>query len=174
MPSPERSDTGAGRQLEVYEAFARNFIRDHQWGSVASRIARVLVPTDFSVCSMWALRYAEEMARRFGAEILLLHVDQSLAPYSELAEARQAAVRKEIEELATLLRDRGVPARGVLRSGGFAEEILKAAGAEHADLIAMGTHGRTGLAHVLMGSVAESVVRQSSCPVLTVRHTAGA
>ena len=166
--------TGPDRQLEVYETFARDFIRDHRWGSSAGKIGRVLVPTDFSVCSMWALRYAEEMARRFGAEILLLHVDGSLAPYSELAEARHAAVRKELEELATVLRDRGVPSRGELRCGGFAEEILKLAGTEHADLIVMGTHGRTGLPHVLMGSVAESVSRRSTCPVLTVRHAAAA
>ncbi len=174
MRRPERSKTGADRQLEVYETFARDLIRDHRWASSAKQIARVLVPTDFSVCSMWALRYAEELARRFGAEIALVHVDQSLAPGSELAETRQAAAREELEGLVALLRERGVPAHSLLRSGGPAEQIMATAEAEHADLIVMGTHGRTGLTHVLMGSVAESVVRRSSCPVLTVRHSARA
>ena len=172
MRRPERSNRGADRQFEVYETFARDLIRNHQWGSAAKQIARVLVPIDFSVCSMWALRYAEEMARRFGAEIVLVHVDQSLVLGSELAETRQAAARNELEGLVAFFGERDIPARSVLRSGGPVEEIMATAEAEHVDLIVMGTHGRTGLTHVLMGSVAESVVRQSSCPVLTVRHSA--
>jgi nucleotide-binding universal stress UspA family protein len=159
------------RQLEVYETFARDLIRDHQWGSAAKPIARILVPTDFSVCSMWALRYAEELARRFGAEIVLLHVDQALAPGSELAQTRHEASREELDGLVTLLGRRDVPARKVLRFGGPAEEVLSTAEAEDADLIVMGTHGRTGMAHVLMGSVAENVMRRSPCPVLTVRQS---
>jgi universal stress protein A len=169
-----RSHTAADRQLDVYEAFARDLIRDHQWQSRARRIARILVPTDFSVASMRALRYAEELARRFAAEIVLVHVDESLAPSSELAETRQAAAQKELEGLVALLRERGVPAHSVLRSGGPAEEVVATAKVENADLIVMGTHGRTGLAHVVMGSVAESVVRRSACPVLTVGQAAGA
>jgi universal stress protein A len=172
MRRPKRSKQGTDRQLEVYERFARDLIRDHQWGSAAKQIARVLVPTDFSVCSMWALRYAEEMARRFGAEIVLVHVDQSLVPASQLAETQHAAAREELDGLVAFLHERGMPAHSVLRSGGPAEEIVATAEVEHADLIVMGTHGRSGLTHVLMGSVAESVVRRSSCPVLTVRHSA--
>ena len=132
------------------------------------------MPIDFSVCSIRALRYGEELARRFGAEIVLLHVDQPLVLESELAETRRSANEEELEALVALLRDRGIRARSVVCSGGPAEQVMKAAAAEHADLIVMGTHGRTGLAHVLMGSVAESVVRRATCPVVTVRHaTAG-
>lgn len=163
----------AGRQ-DAYEAFARDVIRSHEWDGAARQIARVLLPTDFSLCSMWALRYAEELARRFGAEIVLVHVDQSLVPDSELAQAREGAARKELEEVVTLLRARGMRAHSVLRSGAPAVEILATAEKEHADLIVMGTHGRGGVARVFMGSVTESVVRAASCPVLTVRHVAGA
>jgi nucleotide-binding universal stress UspA family protein len=137
-----------------------------------ARIQRLLVPTDFSVCSMRALRYAEELARRFGAEIVLVHVDESLVARSELAGLREAVAGEELERLVALLEKRGVPARAVVRSGGAAEEIAEEA--ESADLVVMGTHGRTGLAHVLMGSVAERVVRHARCPVLTVRQPANA
>jgi universal stress protein A len=136
------------------------------------RIKRLLVPTDFSVCSMRALRYAEELARRFGAEVALVHVDESLVARSELSGLREAVAEEELERLVALLQARGVPARAVVRSGGAAEEIT--AETERADLVVMGTHGRTGLAHVLMGSVAERVVRHASCPVLTVRQRASA
>jgi len=164
-PRPTRQE--ADRQLEVYEEFARDVIRRHPAESAARRIARILVPTDFSVSSMWALRYGEELARRFGADIILVHV-QSPVPPPEAGPAR-----KELEALAALLGERGVRAHFALRVGGLAEEILAVGGKEHADLIVMGTHGRTGIAHVLMGSVAETVVRRSACPVLTVRKPAG-
>jgi universal stress protein A len=68
------------------------------------------------------------------------------------------------------LRESGVKARGLMRVGAPFLEIINAAQGEAADLIVMGTHGRTGLAHVLMGSVAERVVNKAPCPVLTVRH----
>jgi universal stress protein A len=173
MHRPKRSGKEAERQLEVYETFARDVVRDHDWAGTTKAVDRILVPIDFSVCSMLALRYAEEMARRFGATIVLLYVDQSLAPRSDLAETRRRAADEEVLLLSGLLRERGLPAQGILRSGGPAAEIMAAAEVEQADLIVMGTHGRTGLTHVLMGSVAETVVRQSPCPVLTVRHATG-
>ena len=167
MSRPERN---TDERLKVYETFAHDLIRNHEWDGAARRIVRVLVPIDFSVCSMWALRHAEEVARRFGAELILVHVDPLLMLGSELGPARETTTRKELDGLVALLRDRGMAAWGVLLGGAPIDEITKAAKAEHADLIVMGTHGRTGLAHALIGSVAESVLRKSSCPVLTVRH----
>src|SRR5262249_34495537 len=135
-------------------------------------VTRILVPTDFSVCSMVALRQAEEMAQRFRATIVLLYVDQSLVESSELARTRRTAADDELLSLVTLLRSRGVAARSMVRSGVPADEIMAAAEAERADMIVMGTHGRTGLSHVLVGRVAETVVRHAPCPVLTIREAA--
>ncbi|HZP42147.1 MAG TPA: universal stress protein [Candidatus Binatia bacterium] len=168
-PSDDRDAGGPSeRQLEVWEAFARDVIRE-QRRDVADRIARIVVPTDFSVCSMRALQRAEALAQRLGAEVVLVHVDPSVVLGSEVAPARQDAVRRELDGIAAVLGTRGVRARGVVRAGAPAEEILAVAMAEGADLIVMGTHGRTGLAHALLGSVAEDVVRRALCPVLTVR-----
>lgn len=166
MSRPERK---RNERLEVYEAFSRDLIRSHEWNGATRRVARILAPVDFSACSMWALRHAEEMARRFGAELVLVHVDPVLPLGSDLVDEEIAGC-KELDELVTLLRERGMVVRGLLRAGAPIEEIMRAASAEHADLIVMGTHGRRGLEHVLMGSVAESVLRRASCPVLTVRH----
>jgi nucleotide-binding universal stress UspA family protein len=112
------------------------------------------------------------MARRFGAELLLVHVDP-LVLDAELGPDRGIAIRKELDGLVDRLRDRGMTVRGVLRGGVPIEEILRAAQDEAVDLIVIGTHGRTGLAHVLIGSVAESILRKASCPVLAVRHQGG-
>lgn len=173
MRRPEHPDGESDRQLEVYEAFARDLIRAHRQDAPEG-IARIVAPTDFSVCSMRALRYAERLARRFGAEIVLVHVDPALLLGSEVAETRQGVAQKELEDLVVLLATRGVQARAVVRAGAPAGEILTTAETEHADLIVMGTHGRTGIAHALIGSVAENVVRRSRCPVLTVRDAAQA
>ncbi len=161
--NPDPNDGGP------FETFAREFIRQHQPGQVTP-IARILIPTDFSPCSLHALRYAEELARRFGAELTLLHVGDALSD-SDLPGAGELSGRREIDRALDLLRERDYRVRGVLRRGNPADEIVQAVAAERADLIVMGTHGRTGLKHVFMGSVAEEVVRKALCPVLTVRHT---
>jgi universal stress protein A len=137
-------------------------------------ISRILLATDFSRSSEQALGYAEELARRFGAELVVLHVDEALStvPGSDLAETRRAAADGELQELAIELRAKDVPARALLRPGLASGEIVATAKAEHADLVVMGTHGRTGLAHALLGSVAERVLRTAPCPVLTVRAPA--
>lgn len=148
-------------------------------------ISKILVPTDFSDDSARALEYAEELARKFTAEIILIHVDQPLAPVmiapefgtgfdmeamGRIAEEQRLSAQRELDKTINRLRDAGSKARGMLRVGAPFLEIINAAQAEAADLIVMGTHGRTGLSHVLMGSVAERVVRKAACPVLTVRH----
>jgi nucleotide-binding universal stress UspA family protein len=164
---------GEGEEgLAAYETFAREVIRSHEWDVAAKSIARILVPVDFSICSTWALRHAEEVARRFGSELILLHVDP-LVLDAELNPERGIAIRKEVDGLVDRLRDRGTTVRGTVRGGAPIEEILRAAKDENVDMIVIGTHGRTGLSHVFLGSVAESVVRKASCPVLTVRHEKG-
>jgi nucleotide-binding universal stress UspA family protein len=145
---------------------------------------KILAATDFSDDSSYALAYAEELARRFSAEILVMHVDQPLAPVmvselspgldvgamSRIAEEQRLLALRELDLTTARLRDGGLKSRGLLKVGAPFLEIINAAHGEGADLIVLGTHGRSGLAHVLMGSVAERVVRKAHCPVLTIRH----
>jgi nucleotide-binding universal stress UspA family protein len=154
------------------------------YGRVVPTFTKILAATDFSDDSNYALGFAEELARRFGAEITVLHVDQPLAPVmvselnpgfdfgpmSRLAEEQRSMALAVLEKTSARLRDAGMKARGILKVGAPFLEIIHTAQAENFDLIVLGTHGHTGLAHVLMGSVAERVVRKAPCPVLTVRH----
>jgi nucleotide-binding universal stress UspA family protein len=142
---------------------------------------RILVPTDFSKHSHNALTYAAAFAEKFGAELYLLHVVQDLALFIPEAvsvappavppiEQMTAAVR---EELGRLVKDNDLGRFTVhteVREGTPFYEILQFAREVNIDLIIMGTHGRSGLVHVLLGSVSERVVRKAPCPVLTVRH----
>ncbi len=142
---------------------------------------RILVPTDFSKFSQTALTYAAAFAEKFNAELTLLHVVQDLALFipdmitvtpplapsvDQMTAAAQAAFDRLIQEnhLQHLTIQRAV------RQGTPFYEIIQAARERDIDLIVMGTHGHSGLAHVLLGSVTEKVVRKSPCPVLTVRH----
>lgn len=145
---------------------------------------KILAPTDFSEDSKLALSYAITLAEKFSSEIIVVHVDQPLAPVmvselnpgldvstmNRIAEEGRLMALKELDGATARLRESGVKARGLMRVGAPFLEIINAAQGEAADLIVMGTHGRTGLAHVLMGSVAERVVNKAPCPVLTVRH----
>jgi nucleotide-binding universal stress UspA family protein len=154
------------------------------YGRLVPIFTKILVATDFSDDSNHALAFAEELARRFSAEMLLMHVDQPLAPVmvselspgldigamSRIAEEQRLLALRELDMLTARLRDSGLKARGLLKVGAPFLEIVHAAYVEGADLIVLGTHGRTGLAHVLLGSVAERVVRKAHCPVLTIRH----
>ncbi len=146
---------------------------------------KILAATDFSEDSSLALGYAEELARRFEAEMVVLHVDQPLAPVmatpelgpamdvgamSRIAEEQRLLAQRELDKIVARLRDGGIRARSALKVGSPFLEVIHTAQGEAADLIVMGTHGRTGLAHVLLGSVAERVVQKAHCPVLTIRH----
>jgi nucleotide-binding universal stress UspA family protein len=139
---------------------------------------RILVATDFSTCSHEALEYASELARRFAAELHLLHVADDphnvfphaggTIPVEELARAEaetDAALRRSAEVLE---REGRQVQRSVVRGVPFVE-IIRYAREHDIDLIVVGTHGRTGLQQALMGSVAERVVRKAPCPVLVVR-----
>jgi nucleotide-binding universal stress UspA family protein len=143
-------------------------------------IRRILVPVDFSETSRKALQYAVPFAAAFDAEVVLLHVVQ---PYSipvelgymppEWQDNQQKFLQVAREELDKLrAREIGTRARSQaqVREGLPWPEITAAAGELQADLIILATHGRTGLQHVLLGSVAERVVRHAHCPVLVVRE----
>ena len=145
-------------------------------------IRRILFPTDFSEYADHAWSYALTFAREFGAEVHLLHV---VAPPPRLAEAYSVnfdpeKMVKALTEEANASMDRMVEAakswglvfRREVRVGVDFREIIDYVTKQDIDLIVMATHGRTGLAHALLGSVAEKVVRKSPCPVLTIKHPA--
>jgi nucleotide-binding universal stress UspA family protein len=143
---------------------------------------RILAPTDFSKHSDNALRYAAAFAEKFGAEIILLHVVQDLSwfvPEAVLVagampatpiEQFVAAARTALQRVVDGLNLPGVAVRPEVVEGVPFDAIVRFAKDKEVDLIVMGTHGHTGLAHLLLGSVAEKVVRKAPCPVLTVRH----
>jgi len=144
-------------------------------------IKRILVPVDFSPPSLQALDYAVDFARPLDAEIVALYVVEPIysvtagdlyAPSSELTALMQEQRRQGREQLVELearLTRRYAKIRTALEDGLAYQEIVAAASKLKADLVVMATHGRTGLSHLFMGSVAEKVVRTASCPVLTVR-----
>jgi nucleotide-binding universal stress UspA family protein len=144
-------------------------------------LKNVLVATDFSEPSETALEYGRAMARTFNATLHVVHVVDTFLPgmVAETAPASYAGLLDELEKAAqrqldaTVREDdrRELGATAVLlRQTGPALGIVTYAENANVDLIVMGTHGRGGLSHLLMGSVAERVVRTAPCPVLTVRH----
>jgi nucleotide-binding universal stress UspA family protein len=143
---------------------------------------RVIVPTDFSPCAEEAWALARRLAAVCGSELVLVHVVVEAAPYGEgaftmersrqLYEATRQWAADTLEKWVAEARDTGLRARAVLRSGAPHREIVALATDERADLVVMGTHGRGGLNRMLLGSVADRVVRLAPCPVLTVREAA--
>jgi nucleotide-binding universal stress UspA family protein len=143
------------------------------------RIRRILVPTDFSDCARKALQYALPFAREHGAALTLLYVLPSpVYVGGEFGAANYAVVESEVREnaqkdLAKLVAEEvrdAISAETRVRTGSPALEIIQAAKEIGVDLIIISTHGRTGLKHALIGSVAEHVVRRAPCPVLVVRE----
>jgi nucleotide-binding universal stress UspA family protein len=134
---------------------------------------RILVPTDFSPASDNALRYARALAAKFGAALEVLHVldnDFLRAVVTDPHDVEMGALKKVQSLLTAGERERGAMAL-VMRSDDPADEIVSYARSTPIDLIVMGTHGRHGVAHLLMGSVAEKIVRDAPCPVMTVRQS---
>jgi nucleotide-binding universal stress UspA family protein len=139
------------------------------------KIATILYPTDFSVSSEAAFQVATAVAQQSGARLVITHVKKDDMPTR--ASAGSIGIPSDVDEtsLTRMLdeihpTDENVRHTHVLLSGDPAEEILRLAERERADLIVMSTHGRTGLSRMLMGSVAESVVRRAPCPVLTLKQ----
>ena len=153
---------------------------------MANTIARILVPVDFSDCSLEAARYAAGLAGTFHASIELLHVIEE--PFQSGVWSPDAYVPYVPELLTALRRDAerrllkaknlpGLAGLSVLTAvavGRPSQAILDRAAEGDVDLIVMGTHGRTGVSHLMLGSVAERVLRRSPCPVLTVRGSSAA
>jgi nucleotide-binding universal stress UspA family protein len=144
-------------------------------------LKNVLVATDFGETSDAALTYGRDLARTFGARLHVLHVaenvvvryanEMSMAFLPELQTQIEEEARKNIEALVSDEDKKALNARAaVITSVRAAEAIVQYASDHAIDLIVMGTHGRQGFDHLVMGSVAERVVRTAPCPVLTVRH----
>ena len=146
-------------------------------------LTRILCPTDFSEISVKAEAYATALAQRYDASLLLLHVDPPMpmmAPYGEIPvdvrlfeEQREQAVR-DLAVARDRARAAGVAAETAVRGGHPAREILAVAEELPADMVVLGTHGRGGVEHLLLGSVAEKIMRKAPCPVLVVPPGSGA
>jgi nucleotide-binding universal stress UspA family protein len=144
------------------------------------KIEKILCPVDFSECSEHAIQYALALGEAYGAEIKLVHamdIGASVFSYSELdipdptfASQLQEEFAQRLDELAARVRRQHEPVTSQMLHGKPFLEIINCANEWQADLIVMGTHGRSGMEHMLIGSVAEKVVRKAPCPVLTVRH----
>jgi nucleotide-binding universal stress UspA family protein len=146
-------------------------------------LTTILLPTDGSECSGKALAYALSFAKQYGARLVALHVidqrweDQTRRTFGEvrpdiLQEARERSeeeARRIVGEVAEVAADLGVAVESRVMTGFPVEQIVRLAKELPVDLIIMGTHGRTGISRVFLGSVAEMVVRRAPCPVLTVR-----
>ena len=139
-------------------------------------IKRILCPTDFSASAEHAFHYALAIAARHEATIELLHVSESSTYANDPPLEGDASsgtfedrLRKRLDDIAATAGV-DVPVETALLTGVPYVEIVNHAKASSADLIVLGTHGRTGMKHLLIGSVAERVVRTASCPVCTVRH----
>jgi len=135
-------------------------------------VGSILVPTDFSPTSDKALRYATQMALTLGARLYLVHVPGKTGEHFEAdfphAQYEKSAA-KRLESFLTAEEIKRLRPEYAIRVGPAAEEIARYAELCSVDLIIMGTHGRTGLAHVVLGSVAEQVVHIAPCPVLLIR-----
>jgi nucleotide-binding universal stress UspA family protein len=134
---------------------------------------RILVPLDGSALAGDVLPHVQELAKSLGAEVVLLRVAFAhIFPGADAIEMQVSAVQEAesyVMERTQELQDLGVRAEGKVRYGDPAEEILDHVTWDHIDLIAMATHGRTGLKRVVLGSVAEHVLRQTPVPMLLLR-----
>ena len=142
-------------------------------------VQHVLVPIDFSTTADRALEYAIALGQQLHARLTLLHVlDLTPVTMEDMTAGMTATLLDDLETDAQHLlqasRERvqraGLQGESLLVQGTPTQTIVDTAGEQGVDLIIMGTHGRTGLAHVFLGSVAEHVVRQGPCPVLVVRR----
>ncbi len=147
-----------------------------------SRYQRILLPTDFSPASQAAISHAEGLARRYEAELLLVHIVTApvypgvygLGPslVGEVERSARESAESQLAELVDGLKAKGLSAEGLLESGAAARRLVELVSERDVDLVVMATHGHTGLSHALLGSTAEKVVRTCPCPVLTVKASA--
>lgn len=142
---------------------------------------KILHPTDFSECAAEAQAVTVDLARKLEAELVLVQVLVEAPLYSEgfisrrqvqtVYDAQRKWTEETLEARAEQLRQSGIKTSWRVQAGAPHEEIVRTAEEEHADMIVMGTHGRSGLNRMVLGSVAERVIRLGPCPVLTVRQS---
>jgi nucleotide-binding universal stress UspA family protein len=143
-------------------------------------IRRILVPIDFSEHADHVIEWAHHLAAEHASQLVLLHVYHLPVEFQQLEGAYLppdfwANVKKEAEQTlrryVAKLEEKGLRAEAVVREGYPATVIVDEAAAQKADLIVIGTHGLSGLKHLLLGSIAERVVQKAPCPVLAVKKT---
>ncbi len=144
------------------------------------KIERILFPTDFSSCAKHALKYALDFASERGAKLYILHVIPKLNipigaggvtyPVSKIYEDMEGEAKKNIHRLVPKRFLEKIKVENIIVRGTPFVDIIRLAKKYDIDLIVIGTHGRTGLAHALLGSTAEKVVRKAPCPVLCVKR----
>jgi len=145
-------------------------------GEASPAIRSVVVPVDFSDCSLEAWEYAVQVAKQFAASVTLLHVLEPVSygldfTLSHAQDERRMRERLEtrLSDMVGLLETQGLTGRHVLCGGTPADSILEGAARDGCDLIVVGTHGRRGVSHFVSGSVVEAVLRRAVCPVLSVK-----
>jgi len=148
---------------------------------VAQKIRRILYATDFSKASARALDEAVGLAKQNHAELLVVHVIEPAGQYAagedfsgaelymKIEEAAEQQAQRSMQKLLRKLQQARVKAKSLLLKGIAYEQIVKAAKSRKANMIVIGTHGRTGLSKLVMGSVAGKVISLASCPVVVVR-----
>ncbi len=144
--------------------------------AVMIEFSKILYLTDFSESSEYAGKYALSIAGKYGCRIYVSHVvepftyaDDFGIDYGTQFREMEATARKLLDKAVASMKRSGADAESVLLSGNPSAEIIKFAEEETIDLIVMATHGRSGVEHFIMGSVAEKILRKSPCPVLTVK-----
>ena len=141
---------------------------------------RIVHPSDFSKASGAAFKKAIEMTKAQKAELMIVHVVSPVIPvagegyispktYEEIAASTRGSAQKQLDKLVAKAKQAGVRAKSFVLEGSAYEEIVRFAKSKHANLLVLGTHGRSGLAKLFLGSVASRVVTAATCPVLTVR-----
>jgi nucleotide-binding universal stress UspA family protein len=150
---------------------------------VARPIRRILYATDYSKASARALDEAVNLAKQNNAELLVVHVIEPVGQYAigeefggaelymKLEDAAKEDAQRSMQKLMRKLQQTNVKVTSLLLKGIAHDQIVKAAKNRRADMIVIGTHGRTGLSKLFMGSVAGKVVSLARCPVVTVRGT---
>jgi nucleotide-binding universal stress UspA family protein len=146
-------------------------------------IERILVPTDFSETAEIAMAYASELSNGLGATLHVLHVIEDVTPTggmragevhqsppSPLIQPMKEQTLGELKKEVAKLQPQPLKFTQTVKDGSPLVEIIRYVRDRNVDLIVMGTHGRGPVAHLLLGSVAENVIRHAPCPVLTVRH----
>lgn len=138
---------------------------------------KILLPTDFSESAENASDYAVYLAEKFGSKIYVVHVVEPLTYTTDLGldfgdqySVMETTAKKFLEETVASIKEKNSDVEGILLAGDPSNEIIRFAAQEQIDVIIMATHGRKGIEHFLLGSVAEKVVRKSPCPVLTVKR----